>query len=656
MSNSTTSPSEFYQGEPPGEWQSRDVRDRAADQILYTLLRSAEEFEPLRNNWDDFFNIYSNKRTDLHHPNRQRSNVPSGLGSEIVDTFHADIMTKLFRSRPLVAQRAREGTDKKSARAVENLVQYNFDMMPAFEKLDPVILSAEIFGVGPAKVIWEQRTINRPVPGEKDKAGGPKFEQVLSYRGATISPSFLYDVYPDPNKVHINDRYPISDVSWTDFSDLQKLEKAGVYSNVDEILTMEEMRKHDRWRHLVTVLGDRYYRSEQREALGWGTDSRLKPDGVFVIEWEGMFRPEVDWVDTGGREHKGSDPVRSILVMANGVVIRAEPSPFSSGDNAWLWAKISSLPGQLYGMGLIQKSKPMIHVTDISLNLALQNLAQTVNRPKIIREDLIHSAMTYDDTAGGVIRAKPNATNLDMVMREVKTQSLGSDVWRMIGHSTERAQGVSGASALKMGRLPDSEQTATASSQAFSQSSQKFEYAMLWIDNSLIVPASNKIYALNQQFLDPEMVERVLGAESAYWPKVTPKDLAMTPDFIPLASTKTAEIQLLISQYEQGIRQISGIQAPWVEPVLKRLLMELFGEWRWQNLDELEGLMDLRNKQVEEQGQVPGQPPPDEAGGGDGRAAAPAGTGRQDRSGGDALAMQGLANQMGGKLSNVRRG
>ena len=654
MNDAITNPSAFYQGEPPGEWQSRDVRDRAADQILHTLIRSAEHFDPLRQGWDEFFNIYSNKRTNLKQSNRLRSNVPSGLGSEIVDTFHADIMTKLFRTRPLVIQRGREGSDKKASRAVEELVQYNFDMMPAFERVDPAILSAEIFGSGPAKVFWEQRTVNIPVPGQKDPAGGPMFEPALSYRGANISPTFVYDVYPDPNKVHINDRYPIADVSWGDFSDLRKLEKAGVYSDVDDILSIDEMRKHTRWKNLVTVFGDRYYRSEQRASLGWSGDSRLRPDGVFLIEWEGFFRPEIDWVDAAGRNHKGSEPIRSILVMANGVVIRAEPSPFASGENAWIWAKISNVPGQLYGMGLIQKAKPQIHVTDVALNMALQNLAQTVNRPKIVREDLIHSAMTYDDSPGAVIRAKPNAANLDQVMREVATQSLGNDVWRMISHSTERAEGVSGANALKMGRLPDSEQTATASNTAFSQASQKFEYAMLWIDHSFILPASNKVYALNQQFLDIEAVKRLLGATGAYFPQVTPQDLAMAPDFIPLASTKTATTQLAISEYQQAIRVISGINAPWVEPVQRKIVMELFAEWRWQNLDELEELMDLRNQQAEQMGMIPGMEAP--GGNGDGRAAAPTGTGRQDRRTGDARSLQGLAKQMGGKLSNQARG
>jgi hypothetical protein len=640
----------FYIGEPPGEWESRDVQERAAQQIMYTLTRSADHFRTLRCDSDDRFDAYINKKLKLRSSNRIRSNVPSGFASEIVDTFHADIMTKIFRTKPLVKWRRRPGRDPLSAVAVEELIQWNYDMMPVWESVDPAVWQVLVYGSGPAKVLWENRTVNVPIPGVSGDSGSPAFEAVLSYRGPVIQSIYFYDVYPDPDKEKIDDRAPICSVHWRDFSELKALEYPnGPYINVDEVREIDILASDEKYQGLMTVLGDRVRQSEQRSKLGFSTDSRLDKAGVMVIEWDGYFRPKADWQDGRGRVHKGSDPIRSILTMANGKIIRSSPSPFASGENPWIWAKMGSIPGQLYGVGLIQKSKPQVHVVDVTMNVALQNLGQTVNRPKVIKESNIESAMTYDEMPGGIIRAKPNA-RIDDVIHPITQQSLGNDIWRMLEFAKERAQGVPGSSDLKAGRMASGDSTATEINTVFQQASQKFEYAMMWIDNSLILASAKKMYQLNQQFLDPEVVSRLLGATGQYFPKVTVRDLAMNPDFVAMASQKTASSNMMTANLSNGIRIISGVAAPWTIPVLKKLVLELFAEWRLPDLEELAAMME---QMEQEQPMVPEGAEGTEFSGTQGaRQPSPTGTGRQDRRMGAPVSQRGLAKALGGILSN----
>ena len=664
MSNLESAPGRLYIGEPLEEWRSREVEDRAAQQIIYTITRSADTFQNLRSNFDTFFDSYVNKPVNLRNTNRLRSNVPSGLASEIVDTFHADIMTKIYRSRPLVMI-DRRTTNPDEARASEELLQYNFDMMPLWDPLDSIVLSAEIYGVGAGKLCWEERNVNVPVRGVTGRGRKPQFEAMKAYRGPVLESKFLYDVYPDPNKVLIDDRYPVADISWADFSELERLEDAGVYHNVGDIPELGDLKTYDKGTYsaLLTVFGDRIYQSEQRSKLGFANDSRTQPDGVFVIEWEGFFRPEIDWVGADGREHKGYEPIRSILTMANGVVIRAEPSPFRSGENAWIWARIGRVPGQLYGMGLIQKSKPQVHIVNVALNMALQNLAQTVNRMKVVRPDLIQSTMSLDEQPGGLVELKRGATP-DQAIREIVSQPLGMDVYRLIGMGTERAQGVSGASALKMGNVATGDNTATESNLAYTNASQKFQYAMHWIDQTVIIPTARKSHQLNQQFLDQEFVMMILGPDGKYFEtNVSPVQLAANPNFVAMASTKADNVQMAIAQYQSAIRIMTAMQFPWVEPVLKKITMQLFEEWRFPGMEELKQLMEEAQQAAlaappamgPDGNPLPSAPTaiPGMSGGAPaGRVAAPAGTGRQDRRVGTPTNMQQLAKSLGGMLGN----
>lgn len=222
----------------------------------------------------------------------------------------------------------------------------------------------------------------------------------------------------------------------------------------------------------------------------------------------------------------------------------------------------------------------------------------------------------------------------------------------MLEFAKDRAQSVPGSSDLKSGRLPSGDPTATEVNTVFNQASQKFEYAMLWVDNTLIVTSAKKMYQLNQQFLNPEQVSRLLGASGSYFPQVSVQDLAMNPDFIPLASQKTQSTQLMVANLMNGVRVVSGVAAPWTEPVLRRIILELFAEWRFQDLEEFEALMQQAVEQappVDENGQpVEGQ----EFGQTGMRRAAPAGTGRQDRRTGQPISQRGLAKALSGVLSN----
>lgn len=522
----------IYKGEPPDPWHEPEVRERALRTAIFTIIYSASHSEEHRRSMDDFFWQWSNQPAKIRQPGPRRSNVPSGRASETCQTYLADMMATMKKQKTLIAGVPSEMADDAQANAAEKLLGYrmanlqqNLGWWPVF---DQVVNQCGIFGGSPAKSMWETRTFMKPI--YPDNGGMPKFVKMVGYQGPTTRPVFVFDYYPHPHKIWADDFYPQGHITFENFSDLKALESEGaIYEDIDLIPEMANMGSSMKSRYgadgermaqgLLTALGDVYKRSEQREILGWTTDSRLLPDGILTVEVECMFRPGIDYVDSAGNFHLGDEPVRCIIVVANGQVIRVAPTPVPTGDSIWHFAKFNHIPEQMYGMSLIQMAKPMIHVENVLLNMALTGIAQNLNRPKVVRRDLLEGAQSIDDRPGGVILAKQGA-DINQVMREIVTSPVGGEVMGLMQYIWGRTQGITGATDLLQGRVPSGEQTATETNRAFSQVSKRFLHAFIWFGASFVQPMARLFWRLDQALLPLPHRFMILGASTGRFMKI----------------------------------------------------------------------------------------------------------------------------------------
>jgi len=632
----------LYLGEPGDSWRSPDTEERARQTVLWVVDQSFQVYSKLRRNMDVWFDRYTNQPLKLRQTNRLRSNVPSGRTSEMVDTFRADMMTKIFKKRPFVAVWPREPGDQDSSAVNEELLQYDYDEMQIWSIVDQVLTSILIWGSGLAKVGWTNKTVREPLDGVSGKNGRAETVERLGYRGPSIDPAFPYDVFPHPMKVWCDDPYPIVHVTHQSYDDLYSLYEADVYTDAVKRIPEKKDVDNDYRACFGPASEDLYERYDQRQRLGWSDDTRLESDGVTVAECECMFRPTLK-----------DRPVRTIITLANGVVIRVEPSPLRDGSSCWMNGKMAHFMGQFYGPSMVQKNKPQIHIEELALNMWLQSIGQTVNKIKVIRPELLEAPMSFDDQPGGIIAAKPGA-DINQVYREIVTSPVGNDVIMMMKYAADRSEGVSGATDLKSGRIPGGDPTATASNQAFTQASIRFRYGMEWFGATFCVPSARKMHAYNQDYLDPPFVFSVLGKQGAYFPKVSPEDLLINPNFIFMGPTRDENEALQIAQLSQYLNMLAPFQAlPWALPVMQEVMILLADKFNIPNLDKLKELMQY--------GQPPAPPmaPPAAPGSGGMAGSAPqspAGSGRADRRGNGASNMQELAKSVGGMLAGRAMG
>lgn len=654
--NVTTEQRPIYQGEPTEEWFSREIQDRAAQTAIWVVAESAKHYDPLRRNWDDWHKRYTNQPVSLRKTSRIRSNVPSGRVSEVIDTFVSDMISTIDKSRPLISALPREDSDRDAASVAEQLIQFNFDnfhpSLGYIPAIDQSTLCSLLYGGSPSKMMWVRRVINQPIFGMNDN-GMPDFEPVVAYQGPVAEAIFPYDHFPHPHKQWADDHYPQAHMSWGNFADLKELERQGIVFDVDKIPDMSDFGKQwtDYSYGLSLALGDIYRRTEQRQQLGWTDDPRLAPDGVLLIECECMFRPKIDWTDARGRKHQGSEPIRTIILLANGRVIRVGPSPLLSGDSVWTMTKFNHLPGQFYGQSVVQKIKPMVHVEEVVLNMAIQSLAQALNRIKILRPDLLSGPQAIDDQPGGIINAKTGA-DINQVMREIITAPVINDALNMIGYASGRTEGMGGASELKQGRLPTGERTATASSLAFQQSSKRFRHALIWIGATTFNPWARKMWAYNQTYLETPFLMRVLGSAAQSYAKVEQKDLQANPDFVFMGPARDEHEQMAVAQLQSMVKILTPfMQFPWGQQAIKEHVLLLAERFNIMDIARFKKLIEYQ-----EPASLPmaAQAQPGTSPSGSATGAAPAGAGRQDRRIGSPATNTEMVKALGGRLSSLR--
>ncbi len=652
----------IYQGEPGDEWHSRDVEDRGVQTVFWCLERSARHYERLRRNWSDFSDRYHNQPVKRRKTSRMRSNVPSGRAPEIIDTFVSDLMTTIQKTSPIISALPNEVTDQNQAFLAERLLQYNLENFTPTMGWWPVVEAqakcAAIYGACPNKMMWTTRFVKRPILETMTGGGVPEFESVPGYQGPVAMDIFPFDHFPHPHKMWPDDIYPQVHMSWQSFSDLKALEAVGVYYDVDKIIDLKDMKTalgDQITEGLKVAMGDMYERSEQRNRLGWTNDSRLEPDGVLILECECMFRPDVDYTDASGRRRKGSEPIRTIITLANGVLIRVGPSPLVTGDSIWGLSKLNHVAGQFYGQSIIQIVKAQVHVEEVVLNMWLQSMGQALNPPKVLDPSKLRGPQQVDDQPGGVILTKPDM-DPRQVLYEMQTSSVGAEALQLMSYASGRSEGMSGATDLKQGRLPTGERTATASNIAFSQSSKRFRHALIWFGVTTFSPWAKKMWAYNQIFLEPPVAFRILGEGASELVKLSAAELSANPDFRFMGPSRDENEGMVIAQLQGTLQRLTPfMMLPWGQNAAKEVIIQI---------EQRQGVVDIqRFKQMIEYEGKPAIPLDVQAqldagqGGGAGGGnqtigAAPTGAGRQDRRGRTPSGPTGLTQALGQMLKS----
>lgn len=322
--------------------------------------------------WEEYERIFRGQwATEDKTRESERSRIVTPATQQAVETRHAEIMEAIFGSGEFFDIKDDIRDVDGSPLDVEML---KLQMMEDFKRdklrkhVDQVVLLAEIYGTGIAEIVtsMEKELVpsTMPIPGQAQAAIGTTERQRVSVKPMPINPkNFLWD----PNGTTVEDCMGVAIEKYVSIHKIVRGIERGIYRKVNitptyEDTDLEPTQEISQYQDEKVLLLT-YYGLVPREYL-------KKIEDEDVVE---LF-PE----ESAAEDYQ--DMVEAIIVIANdGLLLKAEESPYMMKDRPVLTYQADTVPNRLPGRGTIEKAYNMQKSIDAQVRTHLDSLALTAS-------------------------------------------------------------------------------------------------------------------------------------------------------------------------------------------------------------------------------------------------------------------------------------
>jgi len=530
--------------------------------------------------------------------NPTMSNIVLPHAAEAVDVFVAEWLNSMFGPDGMnIDLVGRTLIDENQARAIRNMIKFQLYHAASKEKYRKIVTSAGIYGAGIIKTHlckdYQKMPVDKPiminVMGMQLELGMERtIEDTLVYMGPTISHVDVFDFFPHPAMVDINDPLPVIQRVHLTEEDLVDGLEGGYYEPkaVDKLLSkIVAYRKDgsgavDGQADFGLEGGDDDDYKERRRRYA-GIQGGVSEAGVLCYERQGPYD-----IDDDGRSENCV-----FLVGPDNTALRAEELPYFDGKKTYCMMEMFDRPGEFWPIGIIEKAHSGLHVTDSIMNHALTHMRKSLYPATIIDSQVKDAELL--GMPGGLLHIDnvQEGRSLDSYIRQLYPQQLSSDVFSLYEYSRESVQQATGIADIRAGRLTNAKQTARAVTIATQNASSKAQAVFEMTESTGIIPVCRKFHMMNRQFVNKEYAIQVIGKDGLWWPdSVNPRDIAADVDFISLGSSRELNRQSRVENLERLFGLIAN--TPFAQPFMTPIIMELLKGLKFDNLEELEQTMN----------------------------------------------------------------
>ena len=322
--------------------------------------------------WEEYERIFRGQwASEDKTRESERSRIVTPATQQAVETRHAEIIEAIFGSGEFF-------DIKDDLRDVDgNPMDVEFlklQMMEDFKRdklrkhVDQVVLLAEIYGTGIAEITtsMEKELVpaTMPMPGQEQAAIGTVEKMRVSVKPMPINPkNFLWD----PNGTTVEDCMGVAIEKYVSIHKVVRGIEKGIYRKVNitptyEDTDLEPTQEVSQYQDEKVLLLT-YYGLVPREYLKKAEDDdivELFPDDSAAEDYQDM--------------------VEAIIVIANdGMLLKAEESPYMMKDRPVLTYQADTVPNRLPGRGTIEKAYNMQKSIDAQVRTHLDSLALTAS-------------------------------------------------------------------------------------------------------------------------------------------------------------------------------------------------------------------------------------------------------------------------------------
>jgi hypothetical protein len=322
--------------------------------------------------WEEYERIFRGQwASEDKTRESERSRIVTPATQQAVETRHAEIIEAIFGSGEFFDIKDDLQDVDGNPLDIEML---KLQMMEDFKRdklrkhVDQVVLLAEIYGTGIAEIVtsMEKELVpaTMPMPGESQAAIGTVEKMRVSVKPMPINPkNFLWD----PNGTTVEDCMGVAIEKYVSIHKVVRGIERGIYRKVNitptyEDTDLEPTQEISQYQDEKVLLLT-YYGLVPREYL-------QKIEDEDIVE---LF-PD----DSAAEDYQ--DMVEAIIVIANdGLLLKAEESPYMMKDRPVLTYQADTVPNRLPGRGTIEKAYNMQKSIDAQVRTHLDSLALTAS-------------------------------------------------------------------------------------------------------------------------------------------------------------------------------------------------------------------------------------------------------------------------------------
>lgn len=504
------------------------VQDDPAAYIseLYDSVKNWRD--PQEKRWKRFYKLYRNYRNAADQPFKSNIFVPYIFS--IVESVVPKMLGTIFNTRPIISVSPRQGASVDLAYLLENLLEYQLDdeQLEFFTKILEFFKECVIYGTSFAKIV-------------------PKFrdDELASFDYVEIQPIDLFHIFPDFRATSVRNMKYIIQLSYMDYDELDQMQRAGFYKNVDDMIDQcESMSNVDEYkRRRLTDIGiiDEY-----------GYDSKRKV--VEVLEY---------W-----------DREKIYTIGARNTVLKEEDNPLG-GLLPFIMARYVPVQHELYGVGIPEIAETLQEELNTVRNQRMDNVNLIINRMFIANK---YADIDFDQLVsypGNVI-----LTNDVDAIKPLTTADITKSAYQEEEIIKRDIDNATGEWEYSRGATPPRRETATGIVRLQQASTVRFDTIVKMLEFTVIRNIAKMFLWLDYHFLPKEDFVKIVGEREFLehngnmFYEQDIEDMLKQYNFQPMGSSTTAVKEVRIQQIMQAYQLFN--QDPMIDQFeLRKMVMDV---------------------------------------------------------------------------------
>ena len=505
----------FIGPDPTNKAGNTELAEKALHAVVDGMTSCRNIRSELDQKWAEIHRGYRNERVRRQYKGIGRADIRDPELFKAIEVLTARANEAILNQRPFFRGIPREPVaDRRQVETVENLIQYQCDAGKGGSKLSNFNKNCAMYGTAIMRVNWTETGIKRP-KRRKNKTKG-EYELVehweTLYRGASFRNVRINDFYvPDIFCEDVDDQPFVIERTSMPYAELMRLQADGKLVNVDKLKDIATGGTGD----LDDIL-----KIEEADAAGAnytpGSAAQNNRKMINILIYEGYFDLDGD----GLEEHCW------IWVAEGQFVLLLQENPYWHNKCSYVSAHYIKAPGFFYGISAIELAMSLWAELCDTHNQILDNKNFILSPPLVAGPGAGLTSNRIQYGPGKVIPIQGQVDQLKFLTYP-DTTAAG---YAAIGMLRNGLRETTGATDIMQGKSGGTDK-ATIYAGMLSETNMRLKDSLRNIYEMALEPMIEKMYALNEQYIDKETLVRVVGSKGWDFIPVRPEDLSTPMDF-----------------------------------------------------------------------------------------------------------------------------